>query len=102
MTEYKNRNGDVYTFNKQEDGNVLWEGKFEHYKSGEDFIDPVGGPHIKKGQMLSHVVWGDDLNVIVESFEKIETGFLIKTSPHIYDPNDFFHLQDRDIIGGII
>ena len=102
VVEYENRYGDVYTFTKQEDGNVLWEGGFLLTKVEQDSINPSGGPHIKKGQMLSHVVWGDDLNVIVESFEKTENGYLIKTSPHIYDPNDFFHLQDRDIIGGII
>ena len=28
--EYKNRYGDVYTFTKQEDGSVLWEGDFKH------------------------------------------------------------------------
>ena len=29
MTKYRNRYGDIYTFTKQEDGNVLWEGDFE-------------------------------------------------------------------------
>ena len=28
--EYKNRYGDVFTFTKQENGDILWEGKFEH------------------------------------------------------------------------
>jgi hypothetical protein len=32
--KYKNRYGDVYTFTKQEDGNVLWEGSFEHCRIG--------------------------------------------------------------------
>ena len=34
MLEYKNRYGDVYTFTKQEDGSVLWEGSFEHCRFG--------------------------------------------------------------------
>ena len=34
MLEYKNRSGDVYTFTKQEDGSVLWEGSFEHCRIG--------------------------------------------------------------------
>ena len=34
MVEYKNRYGDVYTFTKQEDGSVLWEGSFEHCRFG--------------------------------------------------------------------
>ena len=29
-----NRYGDVYTFTKQEDGNVLWEGEFKHCRFG--------------------------------------------------------------------
>jgi|TARA_B110000908_G_C10064720_1_gene362306 hypothetical protein len=34
MVEYKNRSGDVYTFTKQEDGSVLWEGSFKHCRFG--------------------------------------------------------------------
>ena len=34
MVEYKNRYGDVYTFTKQEDGIILWEGPFEHVRIG--------------------------------------------------------------------
>ena len=65
-------------------------------------VDPSGGPYITEGQMLSHIIGGDEMNVIVESFEPVETGYLIKTKPHEYDPNDMSHLEDRDIIGGII
>ena len=32
--EYKNRYGDVFTFTKQENGNILWEGEFEHCRFG--------------------------------------------------------------------
>ena len=32
--EYKNRYGDVFTFTKQEDGNVLWEGDFKYCSFG--------------------------------------------------------------------
>jgi hypothetical protein len=161
MAEYTNRYGDVFTFTKQEDGSVLWEGNFEYCRFGMpndytdayraytangglmglkefkeevhrsvydendnyigpcdisrvygklvkskkdviDMVDPSGGPYIKAGQMLSHVVFDDEFNVIVESFEPIETGYLIKTKPHEYDPNDMSHLEDRNIIGGII
>ena len=34
MIEYKNRYGDVFTFTKQEDGSVLWEGNFKHCRIG--------------------------------------------------------------------
>ncbi len=34
VAEYTNRYEDVYTFTKQEDGSVLWEGSFEHCRFG--------------------------------------------------------------------
>ena len=34
MVEYKNRYGDVFTFTKQEDNSILWEGNFEHCRIG--------------------------------------------------------------------
>lgn len=34
VAKYKNRYGDYYTFTKQEDGSVLWEGKFEYCRFG--------------------------------------------------------------------
>ena len=109
VVKYENRYGDVYTFTKQEDGNVLWEGEFKYCRFGYDkdpsdpiFVDPPGGPFIKAGQMLSHIIFDNEFNVIVESFEKVDTGYLIKTKPHEYDPDDFSHLADSDIVGGII
>lgn len=106
--EYTNRYNDVYTFTKQENGDVLWEGNFEFSRYGFpnnpdgttnhdiiDMVDPSGGPYIKAGQMLSHIVYGDDLNVIVESFERVDTGYIIKCKEHEYDPNDMSHLRER-------
>lgn len=34
MVKYENRYGEVYTFTKLENGNVLWEGNFEHIRVG--------------------------------------------------------------------
>ena len=107
MVNYRNRYGDEYTFTKQKDGNVLWEGDFEMIRMGGEpddvsFIDPSGGPFISKGQMLSHIIHGDEMNVIVESFENVDKGFLIKCREHKVDPNDMSHLADTKIIGGII
>ena len=42
----------------------------------------------------------EDGSVLMEG--KFETGYLIKTIPHEYDPNDMSHLADTKIIGGII
>ncbi len=36
MAEYRNRYGETFTFTKQEDGNVLWEGPFEYVRMGGD------------------------------------------------------------------
>ena len=100
--EYINGLGEVYTFCKQSDGNVLMEGKFKSLRHCEDWINPNGGPMIKKGQMLSHLLKDTDFNLIVEGFVLVEGGYLIKTRKNEVDPNDFRHLEDRDIIGGII
>ena len=102
VVNYRNRYGDNYTFTKQKDGNVLWEGDFEYIRAGDDFIDPSGGPFIRVGQMLSHIIHGDDMNVIVEGFTNTEKGILINTKPHDYDPDDMSHLANSKIIGGII
>ena len=108
VAKYENRYGDVFTFIKQEDGNVLWEGNFEFHRYGWpnnpdgttnydiiDVVDPSGGPYIKAGQMLSHIIFDNEFNVIVESFEKVDTGYLIKCKEHEYDPNDMSHLRER-------
>ena len=46
MVRYRNRYGDEYTFTKQKDGNVLWEGDFEYIRAGDDFIDPIRWDHL--------------------------------------------------------
>ena len=158
MVEYKNRYGDVFTFTKQEDNSVLWEGPFEHCRIGssndyklayqnyckdssgmgihpmhiEDFkeaihesvydendryvgpsvigkqyqnlvksnpwismVDPSGGPYINEHSKLD--IFGKELKELcVRSFEVIETGYKINTY------NEFDHLADTKIIGGII
>ena len=148
--KYTNRYNDVYTFTKQENGDVLWEGSFEwcrygwpniykeayqqYRKDGGDMhidefkeavheydnekseytplakqygplvysdtknismVDPSGGPYITEGMDME---WIDKSfkGRIVSSFVPVETGYLIQTY------GEFDHLQDRDIIGGII
>ena len=151
--EYKNRYGDVFTFTKQENGDILWEGNFEHCRFGwpnvykdayqqyrkdggqtniDEFkreihdgsfddnerwvpsqinkqyaklvysdtkninmVDPSGGPYIHSGHDMGIF---DELfkDRIVRSFVPVETGYLIQTY------GKFDHLEDRDIIGGII
>ena len=83
------------------------EGNFEYHRFvGEpddiECINPRGGPFIKKGQMLSHIIHDTDFNVIVETFESVNNGYIINVRENEVDPDDFSHLEDRDIIGGII
>ena len=40
MFKYTNRYGDIYTFTKQEDGSVLWEGDFKYCR--------IGNPNVYK------------------------------------------------------
>ena len=148
--EYKNRYGDVFTFTKQENGDILWEGTFEHCrfawpnvykeayqqyrKDGGDMhidefkkavheyddekfeytplakqygplvysdtksicmVDPSGGPYISSGMDMG-MFKNEFKGRIASSFVPVETGYLIQTY------GEFDHLQDRDIIGGII
>jgi hypothetical protein len=58
-------------------------------------VDPSGGPYIASDMDMECI---DKLfkGRIVRSFVRKETGYLIQTY------GEFDHLQDRDIIGGII
>ena len=57
MTKYKNRYGDIFTFEVNERGNIDWKGNFEWCRFGyEDnpkdliMVDPSGGPYIGLGE----------------------------------------------------
>lgn len=54
MVKYENRYGDVYTFTKLENGNVLWEGTFEHIR--------VGFPNVYKRAYQQFKKDGGELN----------------------------------------
>lgn len=54
MVKYKNRYGDVYTFTKQEDGTILWEGNFEYVR--------VGFPNVYKKAYQQFRKDGGELN----------------------------------------
>jgi len=60
-----------------------------------NMVDPSGGPYISSGMDMG--MFEDEFKGrIVRSFVPVETGYLIQTY------GEFDHLQDRDIIGGII
>ena len=48
QTKYNNRYGDDIVFTELSKTEIVMSG-FEHYRWGDDFIDPSGGPFIKVG-----------------------------------------------------
>lgn len=58
--EYKNRYGDVHTFTKTEDGNILWEGNFEYSRRG--------CPNVYTEAYAHYVLDGGNMDL--EQFEK--------------------------------
>ena len=80
-SRYYNRYGDEYIFSPQEDGTVLWEGPFDHYRCGinEDetglmFIDPSGGPFISVGHPFRYL----NSNNRISRLEWIDNGAAVK------------------------
>lgn len=80
MKIYVNDYGTEFKFTKLKDGNILWEGSFENCKLGESFVNPPGGPCLKVGQMISHVIKSLDFNDLVQGFEKVDGGIIIQTN----------------------
>ena len=78
MVEYKNRYGDVYTFTKQEDGTILWEGNFEHVRIGFPNVYKVAYQQYRKdgGQMNQY-----DFEEAVHEQIYDEEGNWIKAGP---------------------
>jgi hypothetical protein len=58
-------------------------------------VDPSGGPYISANMDMKYIS-EEFKGRVVSSFVPVETGYLIQTY------GKFDHLQDRDIIGGII
>ncbi len=56
MVNYRNRYGDEYTFTKQEDGTILWEGPFEHVRIGFPNVYKAAYQQFRKdgGQLNQH------------------------------------------------
>ena len=85
VMEYKNRYGDTYKFEYNENGNIDWRGKFKWNRfgfetvDGEDvtlYIDPSGGPFIGidtdmsrfglKGIVKGFVIHEDYYEIIID------------------------------------
>ena len=49
MVEYINRYKDKYTFTKQEDGSVLWEGSFQYTRVGYPNVYKIAYQTVPEG-----------------------------------------------------
>lgn len=87
MVQYKNRYGDVFTFTRTEDGNILWQGNFEYirYSYLNDLvgnqltmIDPSGGPYLTIGSNMG--LFDESFKgLFIKGFSKTPEGYLIIT-----------------------
>ena len=81
MVEYKNRYGDVYTFTPQDNGNILWEGKFKLCRVGTmngkiEMVDPSGGPYLQSNQD-AELISSQFKGKLIKEFKKFGTGYEI-------------------------
>ena len=83
MFKYPNRYGDVYTFTKQEDGSVLWDGDFKHCRFGwpnvykkayQQYCKDVGS----KGEHPMHI---EDFKTQVHEMEYNENDEYVGPGP---------------------
>jgi hypothetical protein len=111
---YINGLGQKYTFELIDDNKIIWKGDFDNCKCIMDysegcsdqsylFVNPIGGPHIKVGTLMMYIS-SEFVGFEVSEIEWDWTlGVVIKCNKHNNDDlGEHFHLQDRDIIGGII
>ena len=81
MITLTNRHGDMYTFTKQDDGNILWEGKFEFCRVGTlerktVMVDPSGGPYLQSGQDAG-IILPELEGKVIKEFRRFGTGYEI-------------------------
>ena len=89
MIEYKNRYGDIFTFEVNERGNIDWKGNFEYCRTGYNdnpadtiMVDPSGGPYIGIGDNMKQFdlegkvngfIWRDGYyEIIIKKMGKIK------------------------------
>jgi hypothetical protein len=97
MVEYKNRYRDEYTFTKQEDGTILWEGPFEHVRIGFPNVYKVAYQQFRKdgGELNQH-----DFEEKVHEQLYDEEGNWIKAGPiaETYGPMVFSDTDNMNMV----
>ncbi|TXG86619.1 MAG: hypothetical protein E6R13_00135 [Spirochaetes bacterium] len=87
-TTYNNRYGDVYTFTVDDDGNVLWEGSFEHHRIAwpNDYTEA----YAKYLEDSKHI----EQPMSLEQFKEVVHQYDDETSKYIYP--DYVKLVGSD------
>jgi len=77
MTTYKNRYGDIFIFSEDDNGDILWEGKFEYYRVGypNDYTKAYN-VYVADGGKLS---FNEFKNVVHESDEHNKYNRLVES-----------------------
>ena len=83
MIEYKNRYGDIFTFEVNERGNIDWKGNFEYCRTGYNdnpadtiMVDPSGGPYMHSGYDMG--MFDESFKgMIVEEFKPVNGNYLL-------------------------
>ena len=88
MTTYKNRYGDIFIFSEDDNGDILWEGKFEYYRVGypNDYTKAYN-VYVADGGKLS---FNEFKNVVHESDEHNKYNRLVESLQDkidMVDPN---------------
>ena len=92
--KYTNRYGDVYTFTKQEDGSVLWEGEFKHCRFGWPNVYKEAYQQYRKDGGYMHI---DEFKEAVHEYdyEKSEYTPLAKQyGPLVYSDTNTIDMVD--------
>mgnify|MGYP003334917059 FL=1 len=72
---YHNRYGDNILFEEASPTAIIMSG-FEHYRFGDDFIDPSGGPYIKVGMDVGRY-FDDNIERRIKSIKVIEGKIIL-------------------------
>jgi hypothetical protein len=75
MTEYKNRYGDVFTFTKDENNDILWEGNFEWCRFGmpNDYTNAYKTYCEEVGNLLTM----EEFKKAVHTYDEIKREYIL-------------------------
>jgi hypothetical protein len=95
---YKNRYGDIFTFTKTEDGNILWQGPFEWVRCGyPNVYDKAYQAYLQDEPNHDHLLSLAEFKQVIHSYD-FETALLSdigkKYSSLLYSNKDVINMLD--------